>query len=323
MATKTKDRSSQPLVEFYDSRGATLRVDREKGVIYGVKILGHESANGRSYSPKAIREAAKLYEGSKVNLNHARGANATGPRGYEERLGAVRGVTVVEGSGLFGNLHYNPKHAIAEQLIWDAENAPENVGLSHSIEGRTGKKDGRTVVEQITKVISVDLVADPATNKSLFEHLEPEGDDVDLKALTIAEIIAARPDLKTQILEEARGADAESEKDAKLAKLQEQIDSLTAEKTLAARKAIVASKLDEAKLPKHFVTDLFREQCEAADDAQLARLIEDRKVMAGATPAPTQRYTAPASKDQTKLEESAETFTEVKDDESFVRALCR
>lgn len=323
MATKTKDRSSQPLVEFYDSRGATLRVDREKGVIYGVKILGLESANGRSYSPKAIREAAQLYEGSKVNLNHARGANATGPRGYEERLGAVRGVKVVEGSGLYGNLHYNPKHAIAEQLIWDAENAPENVGLSHSIEGRTGKRDGKTVVEQITKVISVDLVADPATNKSLFEHLEPEGDDVDLKALTIAEIIAARPDLKTQILEEARSVDAENEKDAKIAKLQEQIDALTAEKVKAERKAIVAAKLDEAKLPKHFITDLFREQCEAADDAQLARLIEDRKVMAGSVPAPSQRYTAPASKDQTKVEESIDTFGEVADTESFVNALCR
>jgi len=277
MATKTKDRSSQPLVEFYDSRGATLRVDREKGVIYGVKILGLESANGRSYSPKAIREAAQLYEGSKVNLNHARGANATGPRGYEERLGAVRGVKVVEGSGLFGNLHYNPKHAIA----------------------------------------------DPATTKSLFEHLEPEGDDVDLKALTIAEIIAARPDLKTQILEEARSVDAENEKDAKIAKLQEQIDALTAEKVKAERKAIVAAKLDEAKLPKHFVTDLFREQCEAADDAQLARLIADRKVMAGSVPAPSQRYTAPASKDQTKVEESIDTFGEVADTESFVNALCR
>ena len=103
-----------------------------------------------------------------MNVNHPKG-NPDGPRDYQDRIGTIRGVAVRPGEGLFGDFHFNPKHALAEQLIWDAEHAPENVGFSHNVEARSARRGERVVVEAITRVQSVDLVADPATTRGLFE----------------------------------------------------------------------------------------------------------------------------------------------------------
>jgi hypothetical protein len=156
------------LQEYCDSRGASMRVDARAGVIHGVKLLGLESRNGRSYLPEALVEAARLYEDAKVNVNHPKG-HAASPRDYQDRIGSIRGVVMRPGEGLFADFHFNPKHALAEQLIWDAEHTPENVGFSHNVEARTSRRGDRVVVEVITRVQSVDLVADPATTRGLFE----------------------------------------------------------------------------------------------------------------------------------------------------------
>ena len=156
------------LQEYCDSRGASMRVDAQAGVIRGVKLLGLESRNGRSYLPETLVQAARLYEEAKVNVNHPKG-NPAGPRDYQDRIGTIRGVAMRPGEGLFGDFHFNPKHALAEQLIWDAEHAAENVGFSHNVEARTSRRGDRVVVEAILRVQSVDLVADPATTRGLFE----------------------------------------------------------------------------------------------------------------------------------------------------------
>ncbi len=143
----------------------TGRVDAN-GLIRRVKILGPVSLNGRTYTQTALRNAVPLYEGAKVNVNHP---NSPGKqRSYEDRIGSLANVTYRDGA-LYGDLRFNPKHAMAEQLIWDAEHAPDNVGLSHNVEAKYSTKGGKTVVESIVRVISVDLVADPATTKGLFE----------------------------------------------------------------------------------------------------------------------------------------------------------
>lgn len=163
------DDRAELVQEFFDSRGQTLRADSVAGVLRGVKLLGLRSRNARRYEEGALRDAIALYEGAKVNVNHPEG-DPLGARDYRDRLGVVRNVTVRRGEGLYGDLHFNPKHALAEQLVWDAEHAPENVGLSHNVLARTRRDDGGVVVEAITRVQSVDLVADPATTAGLFEH---------------------------------------------------------------------------------------------------------------------------------------------------------
>ncbi|MBN2579248.1 MAG: hypothetical protein JXB10_09675 [Pirellulales bacterium] len=160
---------TEMLQEFCDSRGVRMRVDRQAGVIRGVKILGLSSRNGRTYPDETLARAVALYENAKVNVNHPKGSPLA-PRDYQDRLGAIRDVAVRPGEGLFADLHFNPKHALAEQLAWDAEHAPENVGFSHNVEARTARRGGQVVVEAIVRVQSVDLVADPATTRGLFEE---------------------------------------------------------------------------------------------------------------------------------------------------------
>jgi len=79
-------------------------------------------------------------------------------------------VRLDEAGGLFGDLFYNPKHPLAEQLLWDAEHAPHNVGLSHNVLARTTRRGKTVAVTEIVSVLSVDLVADPATTRGLFEE---------------------------------------------------------------------------------------------------------------------------------------------------------
>jgi hypothetical protein len=161
------------LQEYVDSGHASLRVDRTAGVIRGVKLLGLRSRNGRRYQESALAAAVDLYEGAKVNINHPKG-HPLSPRDYQDRLGIIRGVALRPNEGLFGDLHFNPKHTLSEQLMWDAEHASQNVGLSHNVLARTSRQGDATVVEAITRVQSIDLVADPATTQGLFEQQASE-----------------------------------------------------------------------------------------------------------------------------------------------------
>ena len=159
------------LQEYCSSRGVALRIDRAAGLLRGVKLLGLASKNGREYPEATLARAARLYDGAKVNVNHPKG-HPLAPRDYQDRIGTIHNVAARPGEGLFGDLQFNPKHALAEQLLWDAEHAPENVGFSHNVQARTAKRGDTTIVEEILAVQSVDLVADPATTRGLFEERE-------------------------------------------------------------------------------------------------------------------------------------------------------
>ena len=227
---------SELLQEFVDSGHQTLRVDRASGVIRGVKLLGLRSKNGRRYAENALAEAVGLYEGAKVNINHPKG-HPLSPRDYQDRLGVIRGVAFRPQHGLFGDLHFNPKHVLSEQLMWDAEHAPQNVGLSHNVLARTTRQGDETLVEAITKVQSIDLVADPATTRGLFEHERP---DPTWDELTIDQLELHRPDL----LRELRESHA-----AQLRQLQSQVEEATAREAASARRERIVELLQEHHLP--------------------------------------------------------------------------
>lgn len=192
------------LVEYASALSAPRTVDREAGVIEDVKILGIKSKNGRTYSESAMQKAIGLYEGAKVNVNHRE--PKSGARGYQDRLGVLEGIHYKPGEGLFAKrFRFNPKHALAEQLIWDAENAPGNVGFSHDAEGTTSRKNGTTVVEDIHAVNSVDLVADPATTAGMFES---EQKVTQKMKTTVKELVEGLPESITErtLLMEAIGS---------------------------------------------------------------------------------------------------------------------
>ncbi len=263
------------LQEFCDSRGVSMRVDRQAGVIRGVKLLGLESRNGRTYLPEALAQAAPLYEDAKVNVNHPKG-NPNGPRDYQDRIGTIRGVAVRPGEGLFGDFHFNPKHGLAEQLMWDAEHAPENVGFSHNVEARVGRRGERVVVEAITRVQSVDLVADPATTRGLFESAAAVQEDT-AAPLTLDDLRRDYPQLVESIGQEQA---------AEIERLRQEVERFAALEAAHQKRSVVRRLLGEFNLPdpevnepwtRTIVSEQFVESLLAAPDEPAMRaLVEER-----------------------------------------------
>jgi len=312
------------LQEFVNSRGVQVRVDREGGIIRGVKLLGLRSRNGRQYLPTALTAAAGLYEGAKVNVNHPKGSPLAA-RDYQDRLGAIRNVSVRENEGLFGDLHFNPKHALAEQLAWDAVNAPENVGFSHNVEARTSRQGDQTVVEAILKVQSVDLVADPATTRGLYESAAPAATEQlseALQQLTVEQLRAARPDLVDVLAAQSA---------ASLSELYSEVEHLRACRTKYQREALALRLLREYKLPdpysadsrtRPFVSELFWETLLAAPGEPAMRALVRERAEMIATARQLDRALVdsarPRSREQYRLDQGG---PEVHDARSFARAI--
>ncbi len=284
-----------------------MRVDRQAAVIRGVKLLGLESRNGRSYLPEALAQAAPLYEDAKVNVNHPKG-NPGGPRDYQDRIGVIRGVRVAAGEGLFADFHFNPKHPLAEQLIWDAEHAPENVGLSHNVEARTARRGDRVVVEAITRVQSVDLVADPATTRGLFESAVA-GETAGASALPTAAALtveALRRD-HPALVEQVRAESAQE-----IARLRDQVQRLTAAEALHTKQQVARRLLREFQLPdpesddplaRTVTTQRFLESLLVApDEATMREAVQERarlvQSLLGAAGDHGGRQATPQSRDQ-------------------------
>ena len=149
----------------------THSVDAGAGVIRGVRVLGRISRNGREYSDRALHEAARLYQGIGVNLNHADRSETTLERPVEAGFGWLEGVEV-RTDGVYGDLHFFKSHPQAAMIVEAAERNPRRFGLSHHAEGRVARSGGKNVVESIERVRSVDMVQNPATNSGLFESEE-------------------------------------------------------------------------------------------------------------------------------------------------------
>lgn len=180
-------------------------VDRAAGVIRGVKILGRQSRNGRRYSDQALATALSLYEGAKVNLNHAPAADAPpGRRRFEEVFGEIRRVERRD-EAICGELHFLTCHPLAATICEAAERFPHQFGLSHHAAGPTHRADdGTWIVDDLTQVYSVDIVAAPATSQGLFEsELEPP-EATALQALEEQIGLLSRRLLACQLLQEFR-----------------------------------------------------------------------------------------------------------------------
>lgn len=149
---------------------AVHAVDREGGWIRGVKVLGRVSENGREYLPSAMQDAARLYEGCEVNIDHPDPKDATRNRGVLEGWGKLTNIVVRE-DGVYGDLRYLREHPHTPVLL-ERIDGGFGIGLSHNAEGRGRREKGKLLVENITRVRSVDLVTRPATNRNLFESAE-------------------------------------------------------------------------------------------------------------------------------------------------------
>lgn len=298
------------LLDFSESRV-------QDNIIHNVKVLGLVSKNKREYLESAVKEAAGMYEGADVYVNHSMAS-----RKVEDKIGVLSGVSFKEDmdklkAGLFAkSLILNPKHAETPKILWWAEHQPGKMGLSHSI---NGEQNDKRQVTKITAVESVDIVAQPATTNGFHESINPEsGKEVDLakingylallteslfeskkeeemdySKITLDELNKNRKDLVEQIEKPLKEA---------IAKQPEAIST-------AVREAVAKQKLVEdalAKVPEKARTAIFREQLEAAngDQKKIDALVDDRKTIAG------------APKSKTPVTESTEETKEGEEEES-------
>ena len=319
---------AEALQEYVNSRGVTLRVDREHGVLRGVKLIGLESENGRRYAESALEQAASLYEESKVNVNHPK-AGPLSPRDYQDRLGVIRGVELRTGQGLFGDLHFNPKHPLAEQLVWDAEHNPRNVGFSHNVLAKLTHENEIATVEEITRVVSVDLVADPATTSGLFEQVAGSDDTslcgghkIPWDVLTLDTLKLHRPDLLGEV---------EAMEVQRLRTLLEQTQATSA---LLCRKQLVGELLRKHRLPapedganqtseaEQIVGKAFLETLYSAEEKDLDRLISERAALVRSAfewQTQNRKSHQPLSREQTAVFQ--DELSENESSDSFARAL--
>lgn len=150
------------------SQGKPGSVDQDKGVIFGVKVLGVHSLNGRIYTREAIAKAVALYKNAKIRVNHP--AKPGDPYKTESTIGWLEDLRLDAKGELRGNFHYFKEHEMAPLLVEAAIRNPSVFGLSHNIlSDTTTDAKGVVTIHEILEVLSVDLVGDPATTKGLFE----------------------------------------------------------------------------------------------------------------------------------------------------------
>jgi len=169
MPTMTKSRARQRVRLQEHVQSPPGRIDRAAGIIYGVKVCGLTSQNRRSYAERALRDAVPLYEGVRVNVDHPSRKDPHGERRFVEGFGILRAVHFEPNRGLFADLHFSTAHPLAGHVLECAEKFPNSFGLSHNAAGETVRRNGRDVVESISDVVSVDIVASPASTEGLFE----------------------------------------------------------------------------------------------------------------------------------------------------------
>jgi hypothetical protein len=195
-ATATKPKLiSTDLREDYALGLATLqpgqkRVDRDKKVLFGVKMLAGTSKNthgvdgvdGTDYSYDSVARAVHIYEGLKANVDHRDRDKPNKDRSAYDRLGKYRNVRAErsplnpELGEMFGDLHMIPSHKLTESILYAAENEELNdcFSLSHDARGRGEVRNRRYVITDIPEARCVDVVADGGGTHGLFESKEPK-----------------------------------------------------------------------------------------------------------------------------------------------------
>jgi hypothetical protein len=139
------------------------RVDREAGVIRGALVCGTTSANGNDYNRESFGDGTQ-YEGRPVYADHGK------DRRVADKVGWFENITFRADGRPQGDFHVLKSHPLAPSILEAAERNPALFGFSHVALCKTSRgKNGRTKVEAVQTVESIDLVAEPATTKGIFE----------------------------------------------------------------------------------------------------------------------------------------------------------
>ena len=263
---------------------ASLQIDRETGTIAGVRVCGRESRNRRVYEQSALEDLSKLYEKKSTHLKH-------GTDDYSDVVGFITKPEVREG-GVYGTWRLNQGHQKYGQILWDAENNPSALALSHEVpdgmyEAETDK-DGILRVSRIHEVGSVAVVMakNAGTSKSLTESImdlttlkvqhaplleeysrevkKPLEEEKSVLQTKLAEALQSRADLESRMQKAADEHKA----------IIEERDSLLAEKKVIEKRQSIRKLAEELKAGD--LTDDLVETMVVLEEKQVRTLLEDR-----------------------------------------------
>ena len=249
MSRRKQQQDSEHVVEQFDflmTEDSVVEELEDGGgtMVRGMKLLGLESKNGRTYDTHGVRSTGSdRLTGARVFLNHP--AQATDARRYEDQIGSVVTAKYREGQGHFGDVRFNPKHAVYEQLMWDIRNNPSGLGMSINASLRVGRQRdsaGRIVVEGIHSIRSVDIVTHPATTNGVFEH--EETDVAELTAEQLLEGLKSHPEILEQLKQDDAAAAEQAKVQQALEAAQAELAQIKADQAAAARLAEVTEHVD-------------------------------------------------------------------------------
>jgi hypothetical protein len=144
------------------------KIDRESGVLRGVKIMGSRSKHGYDFESSAIAANRSRFEGMAVGLDHDYKA---GPLTIDHTWGTLRDV---DATGSRGDLHFNKSHPRTEQILENIEREIGPVSLSPVYEQFTEEnRSGRRVVTSFVAK-RIDVVVGGATTRTMFEQADTD-----------------------------------------------------------------------------------------------------------------------------------------------------
>lgn len=158
---------------------AGAQIDEGGCIIRGVAILRptsrntmHREAKGRRYSQRALEAAAKFASGTKAFINHATDRELTerrGVRDVRDILGHYEAAHVDPDGTVRGDLRFLEHHK--SWLVPLVRKMSDKVGNSIHATGDLvfDKATGDEVVENLTRLQSIDLVTEPGSTANLFE----------------------------------------------------------------------------------------------------------------------------------------------------------
>ena len=246
--------------------------EHASGVVRGVKLLGLRSRNRRNYDTPGVRSSApRLMEGARVFIDHPQ--KPTDSRSYRDSFGVAKNVKYVPGKGFYGDIHFNPNHALASQFEWDVKNNPSGLGMSINTRFKHKGVDGNgdMVIESLEEIRSIDVVCRPATTNGVFES--ETGDD---PIMDLNELKQKFPNLVAEIEKGARTATAtesESELKKQLEKMQNDLESERAERKKIELKAEIRTEITKALesfdwIPSDIVGDFVECACNMQEESR-------------------------------------------------------
>jgi len=282
--------------------------DDKNLIVHNMAILGPVSKNGYLY-PKETQAAARaLFEGAKAYLNHPTSKEMGEARKVEDLIGEHKNIRTI-GEKTYSDLHLLNTPKVRDYVLpLMGEGKTHLAGNSIVIRGSRKKgEDGVEYVDKILGVRSVDLVAEPATTKGLFEAEKfnttdkVAEDTMEWTDVTVENLRKERPDLVEALLagdkEKQKMATLEAENTAlkeQNAKFAKDMEEMKKQQEAEAKERRLVAMVAESKIPDSVkykegskeIKDHFRKALElCADEDGMKEMIAAWEATFPATPA--------------------------------------